>query len=193
MNEIERERTVESLSASYAHGAFDVDELERRLALVHTAQSRAELQALVTDIAPSTALVPAKRVRVIFGSIERTGPWAVPQHLHARVFAGNLELDLRDARLAQGVTTIEVDVTFGNVEVIVPPGFHVDVDATSFLGAVDGRTERAAKPSTTLRIVGRVRLGHLEVSTLRCGETHRDARRRRRMDRRWQRHLDRRW
>lgn len=190
MNEIDRERTVESLSASYAQGALELEDLERRLALVHTANSAAELDALVTDIAPSTtALVPAKRIRVVFGSIERTGPWVVPQQLKARVFAGNLELDLREASLGKGVTTIEVDVTFGNVEVIVPLGVQVDVDASSVLSAVDERTERATSvPSSVVRIVGRVRLGHLEVSTRLRGESHRDARRRRRAERRWRRH-----
>ena len=169
------------------------DELDRRLALVHTAKSARELDALVTDFASrqtTTALVPAQRMRIMFGSIERTGPWAVPQQLRARVVCGNLELDLRDARLAPGLTTIEVDVTMGNVEVIVPPGYQVDVEASSFLGAVEERTERASTRRTSIiRVVGRVRLGHLEVSTLRRGETRRDARHRRRADRRWHRQM----
>ena len=200
MNELltgERDRVVESLSASYANGAFDVDELDRRLALAHSAQNRAELAALVTDLAvvpPTTALVPMQKMRIIFGSIERVGPWAVPQQLRARVVCGNLELDLRDARLAPGVTTIEVDVTMGNVEVIVPPGYQVDVEASSFLGAVEERTERmSGAPTSVIRVVGHVRLGHLEVSTLHRGETRREARYRHRAYRRWHRHMRRGW
>ena len=195
MNELteeHRERVIESLSSGYAQGVLEVDELDRRLALVQTAKNSRELEALVTDLAsrPSTptALVPTQRMRIMFGSIERTGPWSVPQQLRARVVCGNLELDLRDARLAPGLTTIEVDVTMGNVEVIVPPGFQVDVEASSFLGAVEERTERASIAATNvIRVIGRVRLGHLEVSTLHRGETRRDARHRRRMYRRWHR------
>lgn len=190
----QRERTVESLTTGYANGAIEDDELERRLSLVHTAQTTRELDALVTDLAvmPSTALVPAQRMRIMFGSIERTGPWTMPQQLRARVVCGNLELDLRDARMAPGVTTIEVDVTMGNVEIMVPPGFQVDVEASSLLGAVEERTEPAVgTPASVLRVVGRVRLGHLEVRTLRRGETKRDAWRRRRADRRWRRHMHR--
>jgi hypothetical protein len=186
----QRDRVVESLTTGYANGAIEDDELERRLALVHTAKTSRELDALVTDLTTttSTALVPVQRLRIMFGSIERTGPWAVPQQLRTRVVCGNLELDLRDARLATGTTTIEVDVTMGTVEIVVPPGIQVDVEASSFLGAVEERTDRALATGTTrVRIVGRVRLGHLEVSTLRHGETHRDARRRRRADRRWRR------
>jgi hypothetical protein len=192
VTEQQRERVVESLSTGYAQGVLEVEELERRLALVHTAKHVRELDVLVTDLvgpaAATTALVPARQMRVLFGSIERTGPWAVPQQLRARVVCGNLELDLREARLAAGVTTIEVDVTMGNVEVIVPPGYQVDVDASSFLGSVEERTERVlTTPASMIRVVGRVRLGHLEVSTLQRGETRRDARDRRRADRRWRR------
>lgn len=182
-----RDRVVESLSTSYANGMLEVDELDRRLALAHTAKNVGELDALVTDLSRS-ALVPAQRIRILFGSIERIGPWTVPQHLQARVVCGNLELDLRDAQLAPGVTTIEVDVTMGNVELVVPPGMRVDVEVSSFLGAVEERTERVPPLlPTSLRIVGRVRLGHLEVSTLWCGETRRDGQRRRRFDRKWRR------
>jgi hypothetical protein len=193
----ERDRVVESLTSGYAHGAFDVEELERRVALVYAAKSTTELQAILTDVAPipaseTMALVPAKKMRIIMGSIEKTGPWAVPQQLRARVVMGSLQLDLREARLAAGgVTTIEVDVTMGNVEVIVPPGFQVDVDASSLLGHVEERTDRVTgTPATVIRVVGRVRLGNLEVSTLQRGETRGDARRRwrdERRERRWRR------
>jgi hypothetical protein len=188
----QRDRVIECLSAGYANGVIEDDELERRLVLVHSAQSTRELDALVTDLAtgPSTALVPAQRMRILFGSIERTGPWTMPQQLRARVVCGNLELDLRDARMAAGVTTIEVDVTMGNVEIVVPPGYQVEVEASSFLGAVEERTEPArGAPASIIRVAGRVRFGHLEVSTLRRGETKRDAARRKRADRRWRRHM----
>jgi hypothetical protein len=186
----EREYAVESLTAGFANGAIDVDELERRLALVHAAKQPAELQALVRDLVPANietmALVPAQKLRVIMGSIERTGPWAVPQQLKARVFAGNLELDLREARMAPGVTTIEVNITMGNIELIVPPEVQVDVDASSFMGHVEDATERATgAPTQIIKLVGRVKLGNLEVSTMRRGETRRELKWRRRDERRW--------
>jgi hypothetical protein len=181
----DRDAIIDRLSTDYAHGAFEVEELERRLALVHAAQTPAELAALAPE--PTTALVPSQRLRVVMGSIERTGPWAVPQHLSARVLWGNLLVDLRTARLAPA-TTIEVDVTMGNVEVLVPPGVDVEVDASSFMGNVEDRTQRSYAGTSVVRIVGRVKLGNLEVSTRRPGETRRDARRRRRADRRARRY-----
>jgi hypothetical protein len=183
---IHRDHVIEQLSAGFARDRLDVDELERRVALAHAAETPAALDALVTDLAvrvPSVAMVPAKRMRVVMGSVERTGVWVVPPQLAARVVCGNLVLDLRDAQLG-ATTEIEVSVTMGNVEVIVGPGTAVDVDASSWLGNVEDRTESAATSARVVRIAGRVKLGNLEVTTRLRGETKRDARRRRRWDRR---------
>ena len=184
-----RDQIIERLSSDYATGAFEVEELEHRLALALAAQSPAELDALVTDLVPAAAtlaLVPARKLRIVMGSVERVGPWVVPPQLAARVVCGSLLLDLREARLAPGVTTLELDVTMGSVEVVVPPGVTVDVGASSFLGSIEQRTEQAATTSggPVVRIVGRIKLGSLEIDTLRMRETRRDARRRRRADRR---------
>lgn len=186
-----RDTVIGQLSAGYAGDAFDVEELERRLALAHAARTPAELDVLVTDLVPTsatTALVPAKRLSAVFGSIERVGRWSVPQHLAARALWGSIVLDLREAQLGPGVTTIEVKCTMGNIEIIVPPAVAVDVDVSSLMGNVEQRTERSAQGPALVRIVGRVRLGNVEVSTRERGETKRDARGRRRWERRAWRH-----
>jgi hypothetical protein len=186
-----RELVIDRLSTSYAQGHFEVDELEHRLARAHAAQTPAELDALVTDLVPAAAtmaLVPVQHTRVVFGSVERTGPWTVPAQMTARVVCGSLELDLRDAKLTSHVTTIDVRVTMGSVEIVVPPGVEVEVAASSVLGSVEERVERSsATGAPIVRVVGRVKLGSLEVETRQAGETERDARWRRRYDRRMQR------
>jgi len=131
----------------------------------------------------TTALVEVRRVRVVMGSVERRGPWELPRRLAARVVFGNLELDLRDARIAPGLTEIEANVTMGNLEIVVPPGVSVDVGASSFLGHVENRSEPGTS-ARMIRVVGRVKLGNLEVTTLERGETKRDGHRRRRWERR---------
>jgi hypothetical protein len=191
-----RDNIIEQLSAGYAGDAFDVDELERRVTLAHTARTSAELDVLVSDLRATTAssaLVPAKRLSAVLGAIERVGAWSVPQQLRARALWGSIVLDLREAQLGAGVTTIEVQCTMGSVEIIVPSAVAVDVDVSSTLASVEERTNRAAiAGSTVVRIVGRVRLGSLEVSTRERGETRRDARRRERWQRRARRRRDRR-
>lgn len=185
-----RDLIIDRLSSEYATGAYEVEEYERRVALVHEAKTPAELEALV-PVAAGMALVPAQQLRVVMGSIERTGPWAVPPQLAARVLWGNLLLDLRQAQLAPGVTTIEVNVTMGNVELVVPPNVTVEVGASSFLGNVEDRIDRApAVGGPIVRVVGKVKLGNLEVSSRYPGETRREARRRIRRARRWRRAMD---
>lgn len=187
-----RDDVIHQLTAGFAGSYFEVDELERRLSLAHSAQSPRELDALVADLAPAkAALVLARPLRVLFGSVERRGPWACPQHLAARVVCGNVVLDLREARLTSGTTTIDVNVTMGNVEVIVPPGMAVEIDATSTLGNIEQRTEAGplASLGPVVRITGRVKLGNLEVGMLHHGETFREARRRHRWERRSRRKM----
>jgi hypothetical protein len=196
-----RERVVDLLSTGFAADRLEVEEYERRVTLAHEAQSPAALDALVTDLVPTpgalvataTALVPAKHLRVMFGSIERVGPWTVPSQLAARVVCGNITLDLRDAQLSP-VTTIEVNVTMGNVEILVPPGVAIEMDASPFLGNVEDHTEPGVGATSLVRITGRVKLGNLEAVTLLRGETRREARWRKRAERRdarWRRRADR--
>jgi hypothetical protein len=177
--------------------------MERRLDLAHSAGTVAELDALVADLAPapaaSTALVIApsmaiddptradqKRLRVIMGSVERTGAWTVPRRLDARAFWANLLLDFRDASLAPGVTTVIVSVTMANIEIVVPPGLAVDVDVSSFAGNVEARHRVAPMQDPSrplLRFEGGVRFGNFELTTRLPGETARDARKRERHER----------
>jgi hypothetical protein len=198
-----REQVISRLSDGYARDIFDVDELERRLDLAHSARTVAELDTLVNDLgdtpAASTALVPAgltaiddparaatKTLRVIMSSVERRGRWTVPQELDLRVLWGNAELDFRDASLGPGVTTIHVRVFMGNFELILPPNLAIEVDVSSFAGSVTERhrVPPDADPSRPqIRVVGRVLFGNLEITTRLPGETARDAHRREKRER----------
>ena len=196
-----REQVIARLSQCFAEDVLEIDELERRLDLAHAARTLAELDALVADLAPttSTALVPAapqaiedptraatKKVRVIMSTIERRGRWLVPKELVMRVFWGTAELDFRDASLQPGVTTIDVRVTMGNLEIILPPNLAIDVDVSSIAGNVEERHRVPAElgpGQPMLRIIGAVRFGNLEISTRLPGETGGDARRREKRER----------
>lgn len=196
-----RQEVIARLSEAYADDLYDVDELDRRLDLAHAARTVAELDALVEDLGParSTALVPAstqaiddpsraerKRQRIWMSSVERHGRWTMPRTLQLSVFWGNAELDFREASLGPGITTLDLGVTMGSVELILPPGLAVDVDVSSFMGNVEERHRvppdaDPARPQ--LRIVGAVRLGNLELSTRLPGESARDARKREKRER----------
>lgn len=198
-----REEVIARLSEGYAQDLFDVDELDRRLDLAHAASTVAELDALVADLGPapstSTALVPVgshaindpsrvekKKLGIWFGSVERKGTWSVPRELNARVVFGNGTLDFRDASIGPGVTTLQVSVTFGSLELILPPWLAIDVDVSSIAGNVEERHRVPRTPDPAqpiLRVTGGVRFGNLEISTRLSGETRSDARRREKRER----------
>ena len=97
----------------------------------------------------------------------------MPRTLRLRVLWGNAELDFRDASLAPGITTIDVGVLMGNLELILPPHLSIDVDVSSFMGSVEERhrVPPDADPARpVLQLVGAVRLGNLEISTRLPGE-----------------------
>ncbi|HEX4449498.1 MAG TPA: LiaF domain-containing protein [Kofleriaceae bacterium] len=195
-----RDQVIARISDAYAHDLFDVDELDRRLDLAHKVLTVAELDALVADLTASTALVvqpsvalddpgrpQTKSLRVIMSSVERRGAWIVPKQLTARVFWGNAELDFREASLGAGVTTIDVRVTMGNLEIILPPSLAIDVDVSSFMGNVESRHRAPAQvdPSRPLlRVTGSVVMGNIEVITRLPGESRRDTSKRERRERR---------
>jgi hypothetical protein len=175
-----REQVIARLGECYATDVLDFEELERRLDLAHGARSLAELEVLVSDLARApTALVPTAshaiddperavrtQLSVIFGSLERTGRWSVPRVLRLRVWWGNAQLDLREASLGPGLTTIELGVRMGNLEVILPPWLAVDVDVSSVLGSVEERHRIPPDPDPDrpiVRFVGTVVLGRLEL------------------------------
>src|SRR5262245_10032827 len=203
-----REQVIARLSEGYATDLLDVDELERRLDLAHGGQTVAELDALVADLgpAPTTAVVPvahsiavndpnrpeAKKLRVIMSSVERSSRWTVPRHMKLTVFWGSAELDFRDASMGAGVSTIDLGVTMGSVEIIVPPWLAVDVEMSSFAGSVEERHRVPLQPDPNqpvLKIEGAVRFGSIEIMTRLPGESRRDARKRERRERKRRREL----
>lgn len=104
-------------------------------------------------------------LRVIMSSAERRGAWNVPRHLDVNVFMGSVELDLRNASLAPGVTVIDVSVTLGSVDIIVPPHVPVEVGMAATLASVDETTGFTSVPDDVpvLRVVGGATLGSCEI------------------------------
>jgi hypothetical protein len=194
-----RERAIQQLTDSFVADLISVEEFDERLSRVHAAAAVAQVEAVVADLAPpavaapSTALAPlavdptlapgTKRLRALFGNVGRRGGWVVPASLDISVTFGNVELDFRDARFTAQVTELNARVTFGNLEIIVPPQLAVDCEGSSVLGNVESHgTGAVADPDRPLlRIRGRAVLGNIEVHTYLPGESVRDwARRQRR-------------
>src|SRR5262245_293038 len=125
-----RESAIQLLADGFAADLLTVEQFDDRVARAHAATAVAELDALVADLepqrpAPSTALgplaldaslVPArKKLRSIFASVEKHGPWVVPDALAVSAVFGNAVLDFREARFTAAVTEIHARVVCANL------------------------------------------------------------------------------
>lgn len=210
----ERDRTVNALCAHFARDDLELAEFERRLDIAHRATSLADLAGLTRDLpalagpapaaraaaarpsapAPSTARrwldrlpEPRKLIASVMGGTKRGGSWEPAQQNTVVAVMGGVELDFREARLAQGATEVMVVAIMGGVEIVVPPDIHVESGGIPLMGGFSHVAEeelQAAPDAPTLRIHGLAFMGGVEVKVRYPGETESDARRRRREERR---------
>jgi hypothetical protein len=193
-----RDRVIARLTECYERDLLDIDELDRLLDQAHAATTLDQLDALVAGLeaAATIAIAPHaaddatrlghKRLTVVCSHVERTGRWVVPRRLITRAVFGNIVLDLRDASIGAGTTTIELMTTFGNLELIVPPWLAIDVDVDSIGGSVEEchRVTRDPDPAEPLvYVTGAVRFGNLTISTRLPGETRSEAYKRQKRER----------
>ena len=95
-------------------------------------------------------------------------------------------LDFREAVLGAGVTDVNVLAVLGSVEIIVPPEIAVEAGGMAVLGGFEYQTN--APPRTDpnlpiLRVRGLAVLAGVNVEVRLPGETSRDAKKRRRLER----------
>lgn len=179
----ERESTCAMLQDASVDGRLDLEELADRVRMAHLARTRGELQEIVRDLpAAHTSVVtgPAltSRVTAVLGGAERSGPWRVGEVCQARVVAGGCKLDLRNAVISGHVTTIQAGVFAGSLEVIVPEGVAVALEASGVASSKSLRLKgpRAAPGAPVIRIAGSIWAGSLTVRDKpRLGQRLREA------------------
>ncbi len=197
-----RDEVIRDLTAAFADDNLSVEEFEQRLDVAHRATAMAELDALVSDLRvapaqPSRVPAPAARSSVpanipesqtivaVMGGVARRGQWTPARHTHIYALMGGGELDFREARLGPGVTELTIIACMGGVEIIVPPDLIVDAGGTAIMGGFEQAHESASAPpnAPVLKVNGFVLMGGVDIKEMLPGETNKDARRRRREER----------
>lgn len=79
------------------------------------------------------------------------------------VTLGGIELDLRDAVLPAEGAELRLSATLGGIEVTLPTGWDVRVEASGTLGGTDDRTAPAAPGAPVLRVRTECVLGGVEL------------------------------
>ena len=205
-----RQVTIDALCEHFANDAIPVEEFERRVDVAHKASSVQELKELLRDLpggnlpaltgtGSGSVPVPRPRARVtsaahakereivlaVMGGASRTGRWSPARKNFAFAVMGGTELDFREATLPPGVTEVQVFTVMGGVDILVPPGVNVESHGIGIMGGFDhvGGAEGYDPDAPTLRIAGLALMGGVDIQVRYPGETAREARRRRKLER----------
>jgi Domain of unknown function (DUF1707)/Cell wall-active antibiotics response 4TMS YvqF len=153
----DREQVAEILREAAGEGRLGLDELDERLNAVYAAKTYAELEPVVQDLphsgtaaAPAAAPAPAGKAvsRIggdptssaaiaVMGGFSRKGAWVVPAEYTAAAIMGGGELDLREAKFAEPVVTINAYAIMGGIAIIVPEDVDVQVTGIGLMGAFE--------------------------------------------------------
>jgi hypothetical protein len=203
-----RQKAIDALCEHFANDALSVEEFERRVDQAHKAESTEDLRKLLSDlpsgdlparkdgspsseIEPTRASVPASRVKergfmvAALGGVERKGRWIPARQNYAFAIMGGVCLDFREALLPPGPTEVWLFTAMGGAEIIVPPGLAVESDGVAILGGFEHADEATLNPdpdAPLLRLRGLALLGGVDVQIRHPGETAREAKRRRRFE-----------
>jgi hypothetical protein len=203
-----RERAIAVLTEHFSRDSIDLAGFETRLDRVNRCSTAVELREILRELPtlessePATDMIPAQgggpvlvdadRVRdrgfliSVLGGTNRAGRWIPARNNYAIGVLGGLSLDFRKSLLGPGVTELNVLAVLGGIEVIVPPEMTVEVDGMALLGGFEHQTDtplRHDPNQPTLRIRGLAFLGGVDVKVRLPGETSRQAKRRRRLER----------
>jgi hypothetical protein len=198
-----RDEVVDRLVVGYGDGRLSLEAFQRRLDDAYDADRHDALSALVADLGDPVGAAPTDRPRqpaqapdedgisenlvAVFGGCERKGQWAVPSDLHVITVFGGAELDFSEATFTSATTRIRVLCLFGGVDIRVPEGVRVTVNAVAIFGAAGSRAPACDDPAAPRLVVeGLVMFGAAEAKLKRPskqGALERAARLRGRMER----------
>ena len=114
---------------------------------------------------------PADEHQTVFalmGGSSRKGSWEPAARIDATAIMGGVNIDLREADLIEGTTTIRCFAFWGGIDIIVPPDVDVDADGTGIMGGFDhvdlrSREERGTSSVPLVRVEGVALMGGVTI------------------------------
>ena len=161
-SDAERDQVAASLREHCIAGRLTLDEFAERTDQALAARTKPELDAVTRDLPSSVAQAEpklGKRTHVtLIGGMERRGPWRLPERLRVVGVIGAVELDLSEAVIEAGETTIDAWWGIGSLEIVVPEGIEVEVDGFTLIGAVENES-----PGSLAAGAPRIRVRHFSL------------------------------
>lgn len=174
-SDADRERVADILRQAAGDGRLTMEELDERLDAVYAAKTYTELEPITHDLpqagtshAPAaTPVAAADRIGgeptsagafAVMGGFSRKGFWVVPKDFTAVAIMGGGEIDLREARFAEHVTTIHAVTIMGGIEITVPEDVTVHVTGVGIMGAFEHSASGEGPPGGPKIVINGVAL-----------------------------------
>lgn len=129
-----------------------------------------------------SARIPERQFHLaIWSARVRKGNWVPARQMTALAFMGGVELDFREAVFGPQGVDVTAFAVMGSVEIIVPPGIHVETNGFALMGGFEDvlmGAGVAGPDAPTLRISGMALMGGVEVSVRQPGESRTQSERR---------------
>jgi hypothetical protein len=182
-SDAERDAIIDQLRDGAAEGRLTLEELTDRIEGAAQARTRGELDTLVRDLPASGTTPPAPvaappplpaapvRHSSVFGDVRRSGPWVVPAQGRWQTVFGDVQLDLREARIPAAELHISAGTVFGDIDLLVPEGVDVEVRASTVFGDVRQEAGDATAPGAPrIVLTGGTMFGDVRVRHQRLRE-----------------------
>jgi hypothetical protein len=173
VSDAEREHVVGLLQKAIGQGLITLDEFTERTDTALGAKTRAELNAVLVDLpgmvhegSTSPARQHPVEIRARMSSLKRAGQWVVPRSLVVRNRMGSTKLDFTEARIDHAEVSVELDVSGGSVDLLLPDGATVNTEAVEMnMGSIKDRVGGGAgRPGQPHFVVsGTIHLGSLKI------------------------------
>jgi hypothetical protein len=147
VSDADREATVVRLREAGGEGRLTLEELAERVEAAEASRTRGELDALTADLPESPAWrhapvadLPRRERRwivAIMGGETRKGRWRPSRRTNAIAVMGGIDIDLREAELADGAEILALPI-MGAVTIVVPEGVSVEMSGFALMGGNSG-------------------------------------------------------
>jgi hypothetical protein len=171
-SDADRDATVNRLREAAGEGQLTLEELTDRIEAAANAVMRSDLVLLTCDLPAAAAVGVATHSAGVrgLGDVKRSGPWTVPAENSFRTWLGHIKLDLREAQISATETHIYARALFGNIDLLVPEGIAVEVQARTRLGRTNLQASSGVPGAPRIVLSGGTFSGNINVRHPRLWE-----------------------